>query len=198
MRVREGAACWQGRVIKKIGLVLEVVVALALAGLIFTKCHKQEQVITSPVLKENEKQKIIVDTKHRTVSVVRRVGSPSRPGDTIPQVTKTTEGVREVVVTETDDGEITVTAITAGFICEPGLSLYYSDRARLGLDVQVAYWHSYGLLLGAGVNLGEGPRTIRAHVAVSRTLPLNLFRNTSVFVGVDNKKDVVGGLRISF
>jgi hypothetical protein len=185
-------------VIKKIGLILELIAGLCLAGLIFTKCHKQEQVTTSPVLKDNEKQKIIVDTRRKTIQVVRRVGTVKQPGASIPQVTETTRGVRKVVVTETDDGEITVTAITKGFVFEPGLALYYSDRARLGLDVQIAYWHSYGLVLGAGVNLGEEPRTVRAHVAVSRTLPLNLFSNTSVFIGVDNKKDVVGGLRITF
>jgi hypothetical protein len=185
-------------VIKKIGLALDIIVVLAVCGLVFTKCHKQEQVLTTPVLKENEKQKVIVDTRRKTVSVVRRIGTPKNPGAVVPQVERTTRGVRKVVVTETNDGEITVTAITKGFVCEPGLALYYSDRARLGLDVQIAYWHSYGLVLGAGVNLGEEPRNIRAHVAVSRTLPLNLFSNTSVFVGVDNKKDVVGGLRIQF
>lgn len=183
---------------KKIGLILEIVAGLALAGLIFTKCHKAEQVLTTPVLKENEKQKIIVDTRRKTIQVVRRIGNVKHPGEAVPQVTKTTSGVRKVVVTETDDGEITVTAIQSGFVCEPGLAIYYSDRARIGLDVQIAYWHSYGLVLGAGVNMGEEPRTIRAHIAVSHTLPLNLLSNTSVFLGVDNKKDVVGGLRIQF
>lgn len=183
---------------KRIGDILEVGLVLVVLGLVLNKCHKQEQVLTTPVLKENEKQKIIVDTRRKTIQVVRRIGNVKHPGEAVPQVTKTTSGVRKVVVTETDDGEITVTAVQSGFVCEPGLAIYYSDRARLGLDVQLAYWHSYGLVLGAGVNLGEEPRTIRAHVAVSRSLPLNLFSNTSVFVGVDNKKDVVGGLRIQF
>lgn len=186
----------------RIGLILEIVAGLALAGLIFTKCHKaevtKEQVLTAPVLKDNEKEKIIIDNRTHEVSVVRRVGTPKNPGASVPQVVDKTEGVRKVVITEGTDGEITVTAITHGLVFEPGLALYYSDRARLGLDVQFAYWHSYGLLLGAGVNLGAEPRTIRAHIAVSRTVPLNLFANTSVFIGVDNKKDVTAGLRIAF
>ena len=187
----------------KIGLYLEIGLFVVLSAWIFTKCHakavEKEQVLISPVLKEHEKEKIIIDTQHKTVSVVRRVGSVKNPVDAvIPQVEKRTEGVRKVVVTETDDGEITVTAITHGFICEPGVAIYYSDRARLGLDVQVYYWHQYGLVLGAGVNMGGEPRTVRAHIAVTRTLPINLFSNTSVFLGVDNKKDVVGGLRLTF
>lgn len=186
----------------KIGLYLEILVGVVLAGFIFTKCHKaevaKEQVLTAPVLKADEKEKIVVDTKRKTVSVISRIASPKDVNAPVPQVVKTTEGVRKVVVTEKMDGSITVTPITKGFIFEPGLALYYSDRARLGLDVQFAYWHAYGLLLGAGVNLGEEPRTVRAHIAVSRTLPLNLFSNTSVFVGVDNKKDFTAGLRIAF
>jgi hypothetical protein len=186
----------------KIGLYLEIGLFLMLSAWIFTKCHKaettKEQVLTAPVLKDNEKEKIIIDTRRKTVSVVTRIGTPKNPGATVPQVVKKTEGVRKVVVTETDDGQIIVTPIDKGFIFEPGVAIYYSDRARLGLDVQVAYWHSYGLVLGAGVNMGNEPRTIRAHVAISRSIPLNLLSNTSVFVGVDNKKDITAGLRIAF
>lgn len=189
-------------VLNKLGLYLEILAAVALAGFIFTKCHKKavqtEQALTAPVLKDNEKEKIIVDTKRKTISVVRRVGTAKNPSAVVPQVVTKTEGVRKVVVTEETDGTIVVTPITHGFVFEPGIALYYSDRARLGLDVQFAYWHEYGLLLGAGVNMGAEPRTIRAHIALSRTLPLNLLSNTSVFIGVDNKKDVTAGLRIAF
>lgn len=167
---------------------------------LYRRQQAAEQFITAPVLKENETQKIIVDTSRRRVQVVRRVpvgkGRDEKGGTT--QAVKVTEGARKVVVTEHTDGTVQVTAVNKGFIAEPGLALYYSDRARIGLDVQVAYWKQWGVVLGAGLNLGDEPRTIRGHIAVTRALPLDFLSNTSAFVGVDHKKEVVAGLRLRF
>lgn len=160
----------------------------------------EKAIITAPVLKENEAQKIIVDTNKREVRVVKRgpmgKGKGTKEGNT--EVVKVTEGARTVVITELNDGTIQVVALNKGFCFEPGLALYYSEQARLGVDVQFAYWKQWGVLLGAGVNTGDRHRTVRAYVAVNHAVPLNFLDNTTVFIGVDTKKDAVLGLRIRF
>lgn len=159
----------------------------------------EQQIITAPILKETENQKIIVDTNKKKVTVVKRgpIGK-GKDGKSGTEVTKVTEGARKVVITEDRDGTIRVVALNKGFCFEPGLALYYSDSARLGLDVQLAYYKRWGVLLGAGVNMGEEPRTIRAHVAVNYALPLSFMDNTSMFLGMDHKKEVVAGARLRF
>ena len=174
------------------------IVALLVAGVIGNEYYKrkqlEEQIITAPVLKENEKEKIIIDTNRRTVTTINK-GDPKGKN---PQVVKVREGVRKVVVIRDDRDNLTVRAINKGFTFEPGLALYYSDKARLGLDIQVAYYKRWGVLLGAGVNMGDEPRTVRGHVAVSHALPLNFLDNTTAFIGVDHRKDLTVGLRIRF
>lgn len=184
----------------KIGAGLLILVAAYTGNEYFKRKHLEQEIITAPVLKEDEKQKTIIDTNKKQVRVVKRGpvgrGKDGKAGST--EVVKVTEGVRKVVITELVDGSIQVVALNKGFCLEPGLALYYSDAPRLGVDIQVAYWKRWGVLLGAGINMGDEPRTGRLHVAVSHALPLTFVENTTVFVGIDHRKDAVVGLRIRF
>lgn len=181
-----------------VALVVVIVFSYTLGEYINGKLRELDTVV-APVLKENENQKIIVDTNKKTVTVVRRghigKGKESASGT---QVVKVTEGARKVVITERTDGTISVVALNKGICFEPGLALYHSDQTRLGLDVQVAYWKRWGVVLGAGVNMGDEPRTGRLHIAVNHALPLSFIDNTTAFIGVDHRKDVVMGLRVRF
>lgn len=179
------------QMIKRRAITTALVALVAYGGLeLYQRRQRHETTITAPVLKETEKSKTIVDTSRREVTTVTRKGGQ--------QVVKVKEGVRKIVVTETNNGTIQVEAINKGFCLEPGVALYFSDSPRLGLDAQLAYYKRWGVLAGVGVNLGDEPRTVRAHIAVSYALPLNLFSNTSAFVGVDHKGDVAAGLRLRF
>jgi hypothetical protein len=180
---------------KKLKIAGAAMVVIVLLGTLRNGCKQREDVLVAPVLKDNENQKIIVDTNRQTVTRVRRIKNAT--GKTT-QTTRTESGVRKVVVSEDNEGNISVSAINKGFCFEPGLALYFSDKARLGLDAQVAYWRRFGVVAGAGVNLGDEPRTLRLHIAVTHALPFDFASNTSMFVGVDNKKDVVAGLRLQF
>lgn len=152
---------------------------------------RHEDVIAAPVLKEDEKEKIIIDTGKKKVTRVRRDGTK--------QETDIKDGARKVVITDPKDGgDLKLEVMNKGFCFEPGLALYYSDTLRLGVDAQIAYYKNFGVLLGAGVSMGDEPRTVRAHIGLSHALPLNFTDNTSVFVGIDNSKNVAGGIRIKF
>ena len=184
----------------KYGLLIVVIIAAWIGNEIYRRKLLEREIITAPVLKENEKQKIIIDTNKRTVTTVKRgpIGKGKDKKDGNTQVVKRTDGARKVVITENQDGSIRVDTINRGFVFEPGLALYFSDQARLGLDVQVAYYKRWGVLLGAGVNMGDEPRTVRAHVGVNYALPLSFIDNTTVFAGIDHRKDAAVGLRIRF
>jgi hypothetical protein len=184
----------------KYGAVILGLVAAWIGTELYERRVQKLEVVTAPVLKDNEEKKIIIDTNTRTVQVVeRRNARDNKSGQShSTEVVKTTKGVRKVVVTETNDGAIQTRLVNKGLSFEPGVALYCSDKMRVGLDFQVTYFGAWGVLLGAGVAIGDEPRTIRAHVAVSRSLPLRFMGNTQVFVGVDQRKDVVAGLRVRF
>lgn len=172
-----------------------IVLGVVVIGLVTLRyCEKKQvddTIINAPVLKADEKEKIIIDTDKKKVTRIRRDGDK--------QVVDIGDGVRKVVITDPKDGgDVRVDIINKGFCFEPGLTLYYSDKARLGIDVQAAYWKQWGVLLGAGVNMGDEPRTVRIHVGINRALPFDFIDNTTVFIGVDNRKDAVVGLRIRF
>jgi hypothetical protein len=83
-----------------------------------------------------------------------------------------------------------VWAQTSGFIFEPGVSAQLPE-VRVGFDVQFWFWHRYGFLTGVATDTKW--RT-RVYVAGS----YQVYRNTSLFVGVDNKKQVIAGVRLAF
>lgn len=143
----------------------------------------------SPILKDNEKEKIVVDTQSKTVTVVSRDGNK--------QVVNITEGTRNAVITEDNQGHLSVWSPTHGFVFEPGISVFTSDRFRVGGDVQWYYWRSYGVLTGVGVNL-NGKKDFDEYIAVSYNLPFHVVSDISIFTGYSVHKNLVFGLRDKF
>lgn len=164
--------------------------------------NRRDAVEFAPVLKENEREKIIVNTRSGMIRrVARRTptlggngpsGTPGRnPGEeTVTDIS----GVRKVAVTIDKDGSVKVYAPTKGVIFEPGLAAFYSDENfRLGFDVQFFYWRRFGLNAGAGSTL-EKPYSVKAFVAGS----YNIYSNTSVIVGITQTKEIATGVRVRF
>jgi hypothetical protein len=152
---------------------------------------KRDEIINAPVLKENEKVKVIIDPNTKTVKEVRR----DKNGK---QIIKQTSGGRNTVIVVDDKCNVTVQTRTKGLIFEPGLTLGYTERARWGLDVQFFFWNRFGLNTGVTAALQGNTVYPRAFIGALYTLPFNVVSNTSIVAGMDNKLDLFVGARIKF
>ena len=168
--------------------LLVIGLLLGLVGLLHHLRTQQnrDKEATSPTLKVNEKEKVIINNQTHTVTVVTPTG------------TKVTEGSRHTVVTITKDNEIQVYSPQSGFIFEPGITQFHSDYFRVGVDVQWYYFRRWGLLTGGGIDVNHTSRTFDFYQAVGYTLPFETFSNTTLFVGYSMNRQVVPGVRLKF
>lgn len=137
--------------------------------------------ICAPVLQPNEKAKVIIDTKHKTIETVTDKG------------TKTTYLGDHSSVTLDKQGNLTVVSRTWGTEVAPFIGLSYGDKMRLAAGAGLLYFHKWDLNVGlaAAVSGGGG---IKAFAAVS----YNVYNNSHLFVGVDNKLNPIGGFAVRF
>jgi hypothetical protein len=143
---------------------------------------KMDQQISRPILMPSEAAKIILDPTHHTVVTVTRTG-PVKQTYLPPHVVSVTVG---------QDGKVTVTSRAWGTEISPFIGLGFSDKARIVLGLDLIYWHRWEA--GPYVGLGFGPVSCRVGVRVA----YNVWNNTSLFLGVDNKGAPNGGLSVKF
>ncbi len=173
------------------------VVLMAAALLVtFRGCKHHDDAIEtqemSPVLKDNENDKITVDTKtgrvERTTRKAANAVGKTNSGFT---TTRHLDGARKLAITVARNGSVQVYAQTKGLTFEPGIGVVYNGRPNLSADIQLGYWRRYGL--NAGV-YGAPGRQLSAFVGGS----YNFYHNTSLLIGVDNHHNPIIGLRIGF
>jgi hypothetical protein len=139
----------------------------------------------APVLTEDEKAKVII--KDRKVTTVTK------------DKTTVKRGVRNPVITVKKDGTVKVIAPQLGFIFEPGMCGFYSDRFYGGIDAQWFYWRQLGVYSGAG--LSTESRHIRLNInliGVGYNFTNKYFSNTSVFMAYNLNQKWSIGLRVRF
>lgn len=157
-------------------MILGVIFLLALFGL--KHCRKiqdtQDTAITSPVLKPDDKEKIIIDPIKHTVTRITNKGT-----------TVTNLPDRPVSITEGKDGLITIHSRTWGKELRPfiGAGVDLSPAARLHLGADLFYWHKLDLGLGVGVN----PVAIK-NTTLNLNVSYNFYNNTSIALSIDNRK----------
>jgi len=174
---------WRNVVAK--GLKIGVLVLLCVAAMaLFHRCQQERRETSlTPVLKEGEREKVIV--KKGVVTVVRRDGS-----------TKRHIGVRDAAVTIKDDGSAQIYAPSKGFTFEPGIGIYQGKEAAAGLDIQFAYWKRFGAVGGVMYQLEE--KKLRPFVGIGYSLALIGASNSTALIAVDVEKEIYVGLRVAF
>ena len=146
-------------------------------------------------LKDHEKERIAINDRGDVVKTVRGKGNNKDS-----QVAYRDTGAGETVVTINNDGTISVSQETHGFIFRPGACLSSTrDGLYIGADVQFYYFRNFGANVGVTSAVGEDfGSKYRAHIATSYRLPFQSFRNTSLYVGIDTKKEITFGARLRF
>ena len=160
-------------------------------------CQKPITIASYPALKEGENELINIDTKTNTIKQIIRSSGRGVEGahdeKVKANVSKLPVGSRDIAITIGKDGKASITAKRSGFIVEPGVVLLsFSEKARIGLDVQLFYTGRYGLNTGLLSSI-RGVFSPRAYVALSASV----FHNTAFFVGVDNQKQLQIGVRVA-
>jgi hypothetical protein len=147
--------------------------------------------ITSPVLKDGEKVKIIKDGNK--VIIVEK----GKDGKT---KTKIRHQPRDTVITVDKDGDVKVYAPIMGFIFEPGYCGFYTDnKLWVGIDSQWFYWRYLGFVSGIGVAKRNDKLNIRLNIlSLSYTPSWRYMTNTSFYAGLNDKTDFLAGLRVKW
>lgn len=175
-------------------ILLIALIAIAIVGLVKLKHYwdLRNSVAISPVLTEAEQSKEVVDTKAKTVTIIERDGDK--------QIAVVKRGVRHIVTTVKKDGTVSKLYINKGFTFEPGLTLATDSKDGLvGIDTQWFYWANFGVTTGLSIPASRlSINETRVCLAISYNLSSMKLNNTSLFMGVDTKKQVVIGTRISF
>lgn len=169
---------------------------LLVIGILFNYISKKRQELDSQlssVLQPHEKEKVIITHSGKNIVVSKKRIDGSIDTKII------SVGSRETVITEEDNGDIRVFSPSHGFVFEPGFTVFFSDKLRMGIDVQWYYWNRWGLCSGGGVNIGGEPRTLDVYpIAICYTVPFQAFINTSFYVGYSLRNQVCIGGRLKF
>jgi len=154
------------------------IIALCLKVQSCTKAHYAPK----PVLPPNTAEVITVVNGVTTV--------------TTPTGTQTVNGTHGTTITVGTDHSIKVTEKLYGFEFRPGIAVLMSDRARMGLSFDLAYYHQLDLLGGLATDLHTVGQT-RAFLGICWT-PFTKFSNTGFFLAIDTVKNPTIGLRLRF
>ena len=165
-----------------------VMVALVLGVILVPRCLRLNPINTPTIesvtktLKPDDAAKVVV--KSNTVITVRRRKDGKVKGEAhyVPP-----EGSTEITVKK--DGTVDTVVRNRGLTFSPGIGGAYSDRGVLVVDAKLAFWGQYSLLSGVGAS-----RRPFVYAAVG----YHIYRNTSVFIGVNHRQEPLAGLRVGF
>lgn len=135
-------------------------------------------------LTPTEQEKFMVTQNH--VTTVKR--------DAKGQTQVSTEYVpNRAVITLNKDGSVSVKNQKFGLMYEPGLGFGYGDGFRIVPNIKLLYFYRLGLNTGVSMLLSKQPDP-RLLIALSYAA----IGNTSIFLGVDNRHSVTGGVSVRF
>lgn len=165
-----------------------VLSALALLGYrVYQLLHRLDLPNIPPSvasLSPTEQEKFMVTQNH--VTTVKR--------DSKGQTQVVTEYVpNRAVITLNKDGSVSVKNQKFGLTCQPGLGFGYGTGFRIVPNIKVLYFYRLGLNTGVSFLLSKQPDP-RIMLALSYAA----VSNTSVFLGLDHKQAVIGGISVKF
>jgi len=173
----------------KLYAILGLIAALGVFG--FKACRKiqktQDTAAVSTILKPNEERKVIIDPiKHKITTVTRNPDGSTKTRETyLPD--------RPTQIIENKDGTIKIIVRKFGTEVRPYIGVGFGDVTRIQIGTDVFYYKKLDLGLGLGFN----PTKLK-DIRPNLNLSYNVYSNTSLFIGVDSHRDILGGLKVRF
>ena len=164
-------------------VILAVIIVLGLFGYKACRKHQQKatQVATSTVLKPNETEKIIINAPDHKITVVTSKG------------TTTTNFSDNTVITEDKNGKLSIYNPSWDFKFHPTVGAGMSDKPKLFVGVSPIGYKKLDLNIGLETDCSKLSET-----AMNISVGYNVHSATYLFLGVNNHKNIEGGLRFRF
>jgi hypothetical protein len=164
-------------------VILTGLVLLGLFG--FKACRKvqqkADQVATNPVLKPTEAEKIIINAPEHKITVVT------------PQGSTTTNFSDNSVITEDKTGKLNIYNPSWNFKLHPTVGAGFSNRPKLFVGVSPIGYKKLDLNIGLETDCQHFSET-----AMNVSVGYNVHNATYLFLGVNNHRDIEGGVRFRF
>lgn len=147
-----------------------------LMGVLFFFLPRHPNTGIVPILLPGEKEKVIVDPIHHTITTITDKGTKTT---TLPDHPSS--------VTLKDNGDVIVTAKQFGREIRPFVGIGYAQEAKFYLGTDLFFWKK--LDLGTAISLNQGVKLVGL-------VSMNLYSNTRVSIGVDNKGAINGAFTL--
>lgn len=168
------------RLRNKIGLVIGVLVAVFSLG----RCRRaphSPKVSATAVLPKADKEQVIVDPFHHTIHIITQQG--------IEQMTLPDHSSKIDVL---KDGSVKITASQFGVELRPYLGVGFTLRSGTVMyGTDLLYWKKLDL----GVGLSIPPGQIR-DAGIFLGVSYNIYSNTSIVLGIDNRQAPIVGIKV--
>lgn len=167
--------------IKRYLYIAAAVLTLGIAAwVVYYFNHKRDTAIESPVLAPGIREKIIVDPRHKKLTVITKDRTdvlflPDRP--------------TSIEIPHT--GPIRITRRTWGWELAPFGTVVYTDALRAGVGADYFYWRKVDFGTGVATNV-----TNFFDIRFFTHLGYNVYSNTSIGIVFDSKQQV--GFDLSF
>jgi len=143
--------------------------------------HRDSAKVSATVLPKLDKEQIIVDPFHHTIQVVTSSG-----------VKQTTLPDRPTKIDILKDGTVKITASQFGTELRPFLGVGFTLRSGVVLyGVDLLYWKKLDL----GLGFSTSPTRIQ-DTSIFLGVSYNVWSNTSISLGVDNRQTPMIGIHV--
>lgn len=156
-----------------------VTVLVTLICILLYRCDSSKTSVGN-TLQPGDKEKIVYNSHTHTITVQTDKG------------TTITEYGRNPTVTLRENGDVVVQRHDWGFEHDPYVGFGLSDVPRVHIGVSLFYYNRWDLNLGLALTT-RSEYAINDWVRGCAIVSYNVWSNTNLFVGVDNKMSPTGG-----
>ena|ERR1035437_694408 len=164
-------------------VILGIIIVLGLLGYKACKKHQQDatQVATNHVLQPNQTGQVTVNSANHTITVVT------------PNGTTTTHLSDTTVITVDNHGKLDIYNPSWDFKIHPTVGFGFSNKPKLFVGASLIGYKRLDLNVGLEADCQHFNET-----AINTSIGFNVHNETYLFLGINNHKNIEGGLRFRF
>jgi hypothetical protein len=164
-------------------VILALIIVLGLFGYKACRKHQQNviQVVTNPILGPNQTGQVTINSANHTITVVT------------PQGTTTTHLSDTTVISVNNHGKLDIYNPSWDFKIHPTVGIGFANRPKLFVGSSLIGYKKLDLNVGLETDCQHFSET-----AINTSIGFNVHNETYLFLGVNNHRNIEGGLRFRF